>query len=128
VNANASPAFTAVVDHDVDRQFHAARGRPLARTDDAPEGTRARVAEEGFRTDREYGRHPAPFSAQAGVANRENRTMNAVELPALQPSGPTLPVDAGALQLSEGDHAVLASCDPSGDFVGVAEFCMHGYA
>jgi hypothetical protein len=58
-------------------------------------------------------------------ADGEHRTMNAVKAPALKANLPATSTDAGALELSEGDHAVLASCDPSDDFIGLADFCTH---
>jgi hypothetical protein len=64
------------------------------------------------------------------MTHREDTAMNAVEASALKASVPTLAVDAGLLELSEGDDAVLPGRDPRdhGIRTGVADFCIHVHA
>jgi hypothetical protein len=61
------------------------------------------------------------------VTHRKDTAMNAVEASALQSSAPALAMDAGPLELSEGDDPVLPGRDSRDDGVrsGVADICIH---
>jgi hypothetical protein len=64
------------------------------------------------------------------MADRENTAVNAVQVPALEPSAPTLAVDARSLELSKGYHPVLPRRDVGNNRVrvGLAGFCIHVHA
>ena len=61
------------------------------------------------------------------MTHRKDATMNAVEASALQASAPALAVNAGLLELSEGDDSVLPGRDSRDDSIrsGVADICIH---
>lgn len=61
------------------------------------------------------------------MTHRKDTAMNAVEASALQSSAPALAVDAGPLELSERDDAVLPGGDTRDDSIriGVGGFCIH---
>jgi len=57
----------------------------------------------------------------------KDTAINAVEASALKASVPALAVDAGLLELGEGDDTVLPGRDARDDSIriGVADFCIH---
>jgi hypothetical protein len=70
-------------------------------------------------------RHPAPVPAQAFVSHGVDTTVDAMEVASLYASGDAVLAHPQLLELSDSNHAVLASRDPCDGRIELVEFLPH---
>jgi hypothetical protein len=92
-----------------------------------PERGRAGMAENCVLAAREHGRHPSAFLAEPKVADGVNTAMKAVQALGAYAARHTPAMNARALELSQGNDAVLVGRQACYDGVlaSVATFCTH---
>jgi hypothetical protein len=102
--------------------------RSASLAQDSPEAGGTRVAQHCVRAAGKYGSHPDALLPQSRVTDRINPAMNAVQALGMHACSSAALVDSNALELGEGDNAVLVRCKSSDRSVRAAlvTFPPHG--
>src|SRR5919106_1155462 len=106
-HAAAAAATRLTRDRDVHVSVNRGRGRRAVTPQHAPELTRTGVTQHGPWAAGEHGSHPSPRLTQASVADSEDPVVNAVKAAGAHSSQTATLVNAGRLELRNGDDAVL---------------------